>query len=123
MSRVLCWFGALAGIVAQAAFAAGWMSRFSSATFATLFFEYLVVMAILWGIVVAIARSKHQKIGNWLGWTFLLGPLALLGLIFVPRAVAPSDLRPCPYCKRQSHRDARICRFCERRLPSVSTAA
>ena len=101
------WVGATAGMVLQAALAASWT--------ASSFLVYLVVCAVLWGIVAAIARAKNKSLFTWLALTFLLGPLALLILLFVPRSkTMPGETKLCPHCESEIPEAATVCRFCTR---------
>jgi hypothetical protein len=117
------WLAVIAGVVLQAFIAAGFTASSGTGDFATMFWGYLAICAVLWGIVAAVARAKNQSQREWLTATFFLGPLALLILLFVPRAkTMPGETKLCPHCQSEIPEAATVCRFCTRDIAAPREA-
>src|ERR1700686_1560319 len=115
----MTWWGflvAIAGVVAQAAMAAGIATNGgNTADVGSQFIGCLFFVAILWAIVYSIARAKNRLVSVWLGATFVLGPAPLLFLIFLPRQkVRDGETKLCPHCQSEIPIAATVCRYCSR---------
>ena len=115
------WFLAIVGIICQALLAAAIMASVGGGSMGA-FLGYLVICAILWAIVAAVAKAKNRSVSMWLLWTFCFGVFALLFLIFKPRAkVMPGKTKLCPHCQSEIPEQATVCRYCTRDIVPVAT--
>jgi len=75
----------------------------------------------LFGIAsAAVAVSKNRGFFSWLFLGFLLGPIALVMVGFMPRLADPSPrTRRCPHCAEYVMPEALVCKHCGRDLPPL----
>lgn len=82
-----------------------------------------VIVSLFIGIVCAVisykaAHKKGRSAGLWAFFTFFFPILVIFPLMLVPIgkvAEAQGKVR-CPYCKEWVQPDAKICRFCHKKI-------
>jgi len=93
--------------------------------------------AVLWGLcgmaAAVIATCKRRRMTAWCLLGVLLGPFALLVAVLPsPAALARREAplngqagayRPCPFCAEAIRVEAITCRYCQRDVPPLATAA
>lgn len=84
----------------------------------------LLVQAIVFGAFCAfVAGQKNRGRGNWFILGFLFSFLSLLALIAVPKNestdIIPASSRKCPFCAEVVKAEAKICRYCNNKLPAI----
>jgi hypothetical protein len=77
----------------------------------------LAGLAICGAIVGAIAQNyRRRSFLDWFLYGFLAFPVALIHVLVAGRSKA--GLRKCPSCAEMVQAEAKVCRYCQRELPS-----
>jgi hypothetical protein len=90
---------------------------------------FLIVCAMLGMIPAAIAKSKGRSVFLWWIYGTYLFIVALPHALLMKPSVqaiereklASGDSRRCPFCAEIVKRQAVVCRYCGRDLPSITT--
>lgn len=79
----------------------------------------LVGFWLLVNVAVGYAIGKERNnVGTSVFISVLLGPVG-----WIIAFISKEGLRKCPFCSESIKPDAKVCRYCGRELPAVSTNA
>lgn len=80
------WTAIVVGILLQSAMGAGFLaSHRANEPFAQNYPGYVFWVTILWVSVYWLSKWKNRLASTWLGLTFVIGPIAALLLLCIPR--------------------------------------
>ncbi len=79
---------------------------------------YYVVIMFVGGVLGGvIAQNKGRNIFFWTIFCGLLAPTLLI-LLALPKLAQEGISRPCPFCLRIIPWHARICAYCQKKVPN-----
>lgn len=87
----------------------------------------LVIILFIFGLITAIiARSKGRDFFLWWFYGILLFPFALIHAIVIEQNIETLEtmqerqrLIKCPHCAEMIKPDAKLCRFCDRKIDII----